>query len=975
MTGSKEQLTFHGIFNNDSSKKNDYFGKKFETNEERRNYFLDILNTKLSDPQFHNTEGFPIGEKNDLISLSDPPFFTICPNLWTQKCITAWENQKTSDEDATPYRREPFATDVREGKNNPIYNAHSYHTKVPYKAIMRFILHYTKPGDIIFDGFCGTGMTGIAAQMCGDKSTVESLGYQVDNFGEIFREEIDENGNSTMVPFSQVGPRYPILNDLSPIATFITYNYNTPIEIDDFETEASRILKEVEEEYGWVYSTLHDTSDKETRILADYVKKSSISDLKSLISGESKINDTLSGKTTFGRINFILWSDIFVCPECAGEVVFWDAAVKSGAVEKIPAEFSCPHCSVKLSKDNMDHAFISKYDEATHETIQQLKQKLVLINYSVGTKRFEKKPDSYDLEIIEKIENSENQYWYPKDRMIEGDESRRNDPVGLTHVHHFFTKQNLSVLSVLYDKIQKVRNNRTRLALLLVFTAIIPYASKMRRYRSDKKGGGPLSGTLYIASLITPPNVMLSFNRNVTFIKKAYQEGSKITGKFNGMTQSSTRFESIENDTIDYIFTDPPFGGNIMYSELNFIWESWLKVWTNNNLEAVENTSQGKGRDEYRQLMTTCFKEAYRILKPGRWMTVEFSNTSASVWNSIQTALNDAGFIVANVSMLDKKQHGFKAVTTPTAVKQDLVISAYKPNGGFEERFIKEASSEDGVWDFIRTHMKYLPVIKIQDGELTPILERDARILFDEMVAYFVRKGYSVPLSSPEFRLGLEQRFPGRDGMFFLPEQVAEYDRKKLTGRRLAQTTFFVSDEASAIDWLRQELKEKPQTFQELHPNFIQETQRGWSKNEKSLELSTLLRDNFLNYDGIGEIPSQIHSYLSSNWKELRGLPKDHPALTKKGKDRWYIPDPNKAADLEKLREKQLLREFELYKDDKKRLKIIRLEAVRVGFRKAWQDKDYKTIIDIANRIPTNVLEEDPKLLMYYDQAITRMGD
>src|SRR5690606_33775076 len=154
-----------------------------------------------------------------------------------------------------------------------------------------------------------------------------------------------------------------------------------------------------------------------------------------------------------------------------------------------------------------------------------------------------------------------------------------------------------------------------------------------------------------------------------------------------------------QKEKFDYIFLDPPFGSNLNYSELNFLWESWLKVWTNNKPEAVENSVQGKGLNEYRQIMTACFKEAYRVLKPGRWMTVEFSNTSAAVWNSIQTALMEAGFIVANVSALDKKQGSFKAVTTPTAVKQDLVISAYKPNDGFEERFLKVATTEDGVWE------------------------------------------------------------------------------------------------------------------------------------------------------------------------------------------------------------------------------------------------------------------------------------
>ena len=155
----------------------------------------------------------------------------------------------------------------------------------------------------------------------------------------------------------------------------------------------------------------------------------------------------------------------------------------------------------------------------------------------------------------------------------------------------------------------------------------------------------------------------------------------------------------------------------------------------------------------------------------------------------------------------------------------------------------------------------------------------------------------------------------------------------------------------------------------------MQETKGGWNKYEILLELSELLDENFLNYDGRGDVPSQIHSYLSSNYKDLRNLPKDDPALRAKAKDRWYVPDPNKAADLEKLRERTLLREFDEYKESKQRkLKLFRLEAVRAGFKKAWQEGDYQTIIDVAKKIPNKVLQEDPKLLMWYDQAITRSG-
>ena len=193
-------------------------------------------------------------------------------------------------------------------------------------------------------------------------------------------------------------------------------------------------------------------------------------------------------------------------------------------------------------------------------------------------------------------------------------------------------------------------------------------------------------------------------------------------------------------------------------------------------------------------------------------------------------------------------------------------------------------------------------------------------------------------------------------------------------GGRPLQQSLFVSDEASAIEWLRNLLRDKPQSFQDINPQFMKEISNGWSKNEVGLELSILLEQNFLKYDGNGAVPEQIHSYLSTNWKDMRNLPKSDPALMAKANGRWYVPDPNKIGDLEKLREKALLKEFEEYMQAKKKLKVFRLEAVRAGFKKAWQERNYAPIITVADKIPNKVLEEDPKLLMWYDQAVTRMG-
>jgi DNA modification methylase/predicted RNA-binding Zn-ribbon protein involved in translation (DUF1610 family) len=911
-------------------------GMTFSNDEERRKHFLDDLREKLKDPEFRKIEGFPIGSDEDILALSDPPYYTACPNPFISDFIKHYGKPYNP---SAPYSREPFAVDVSEGKNDPIYLAHSYHTKVPYKAIIRYILHYTEPGDVVFDGFCGTGMTGVAAQMCGDKAVVESLGYRVENDGIISQQETDENGTTGWKPFSKLGARLAILNDLSPAATFIAYNFNTPVDVEVFERTAKHILKDVEDECGWMYETLHTDGKKK------------------------------------GRINYVIWSDVFICPECTGDVVFWRAAINN-TTWQVNDTFFCPNCNTSLSKGEMGRAFETIVDKDLGTTIRRAKQIPVLIHYYVNNAKHLKQPDAFDFALLSKVDSEDIPYLIPIDELPDGYNTRQpKGSHGITHVHHFYTRRNLWALAAFSAKQGRARNT---INVSSVATAI----TKMYRFRSQGgslgAGGGPQSGILYIPSLSKEIPITKVIGEHITKWLSVHRAKHGFRGAYVS-TGSASSVPIRPANSVDYMFIDPPFGGNLMYSELNFLWEAWLKVFTNNSSEAIENTVQGKGLDEYRHIMTACFKDAYRVLKPGRWMTVEFSNTRASVWNSIQTALTEAGFIVANVSALDKQQNSFKAVTTLTAVKQDLVISAYKPNGGFEDRFQKEASTEAGVWDFVRTHLRYLPVIKRgASTRLIAVTERDPRILYDQMVAYFVRNGYPVPLDSTAFQEGLSMRFSYRDGMYFLPEQVVEYDKKKLTAGGIEQASLFISDESSAIAWLRQLLKDKPQTFQDINPQFIREL-GGWQKYERSLELSELLEQNFLRYEGRGEVPSQIHSYLSTNFRELRNLPKDDESLRAKGKDRWYVPDPNKAGDLEKLREKALLKEFEEYRtSSQKRLKVFRLEALRAGFKKAWQEKSeagYRTIIEMARRIPDDVLQEDPKLLMWYDQAVTRQGE
>jgi DNA modification methylase len=875
---------------------------EYHVDDAKKAAYRERLRQMLQDPEFRQIEGFPIGEDEAILDLSDPPYYTACPNPFLPEIIAQWqaERQQLRAElglDDDTYQREPFASDVSEGKNNPIYNAHSYHTKVPHKAIMRYILHYTDPGDVVFDGFCGTGMTGVAAQLCGDRQEVESLGYRVDADGVIY------NGGE---PIARLGARKAVLNDLSPVATFIAYNYNTPVDAAAFEQEAKRILREVEKELGWMYETWHPHCDDPNRVK--------------------------------GKINFTVWSDVFICSNCDSELVFWDTAVEK-KLGKVLNEFSCPNCAAKQTKRNMKRAEETIYDVELKESFSIAKKVPVIINYSIGRKRYEKKPDSDDIRLLHEIESSPISYWFPIDRMTDGDESRRNDPSGLTHVHHFFSRRNLWLISAIWHRIRKPH---TSPLCGFLFTSTLPWTTRQNRFILSnyfKKTGGVIApnlpGTLYVSSLSIETNPLERFKLR---IRSARYTASKPY--FAVTCQSATTLNNIPDNSKDYLFIDPPFGDNIMYSELNFITESWLQIHTDSAPEAIINRTQQKKLPEYLRLMENSFKDFYRILKPGRWLTVEFHNSKNKVWNSIQQSILSAGFVIADVRILEKTHKTFKQVNSANAVRQDLAITAYKPDTSFEQNFINEAGSSEGVWQFVHQHLSQLPVVVVQKGTVETLSERQDYLLFDRMVAFHIQRGASVPLSAAEFYAGLRQRFVERDGMFFLPEQVPQYDKARLEAASVAQLTLFVSDEKSGIQWLRQQLEPslggQPQTYQQIQPQFLRQLHQA--RHEALPELSDILEQNFLQDE----------------------------------EGRWYVPDPNKASDLEKIRQKALLREFQQYTQGKKKLRQFRTEAVRAGFAHAWQEREYATIVTVAERLPELVLQEDPDLLMYYDNASLR---
>ena len=659
--------------------------------------------------------GFPHGDIEAILRLSDPPWHTACPNPFlgdfAKSCGKPYDPEES-------YRRKPFAVDIREGKTHAVYRAHGYHTKVPHVAIIPSILHYTEPGDLVLDGFAGSGMTGVAAQWCGTAP-------------ESYRKALEAQWAKDDLGAPKWGIRRTILNDLSPLAGFIAANYSLPFSVEAFAEAGRVLLDEVDAELGWMYETAHTDGSK-------------------------------------ARIEYTVWSEVFHCSECAAEIVFVDEALDR-ATGRVRDSFPCPGCDADLNKGRLERVFESGLDAASGEVRKQVTFRPALIRYSVDGAVFEKRPDSDDSELLRRIAALPLPAEVPTNRlpieyMYHGS---RLAPKGVDYAHHFFLPRAAHALAAMWRRANAHPDVRVSHMLLYFVEQAIWGMSILNRYQPIQHGrlGGSqvnrqLSGVYYVSSQISEVSPRYNLGNRLSRLVKAFSQAPARRPTGCVTTESTTTSIGLADDSVDYIFTDPPFGENIYYADLNILVESWHGVVTNAGPEAIVDRFKHKGLAEYQKLMQRCFEEYHRVLKPGRWITVVFHNSSNAVWTAIQEAMLAAGFVVADVRTMDKKQGSYRQVTS-TAVKQDLVISAYKPNDGLEERFALTQGTEQGVWEFVRTHLAQLPVSVLKDGRVEVVNERQPHLLFDRMVAFHVLRNVTVPLSMGEFLTGIRQRLSG----------------------------------------------------------------------------------------------------------------------------------------------------------------------------------------------------------------------
>lgn len=831
-----------------------------------------------------------------VLAMSSPPWHTATLNPFMREWVATAPRDDGERDDPGPY-----LDDVQGSKATLQYKAHGYPTKVPPEVIVRLLLHYTKPGDVVLDGFAGSGMTGVAAQMCATPNpTIET--------------EFKKRGKTV-----QWGARRAVLNDLAPNATFLASGVTLPVDADAFDKASSLLLKRFDDELGWMYKTMAPDG-----VEAD--------------------------------IDYTVWSEVFTCPHCASAVVYYEGAFvpKTGEVKD---SFPCPSCGATVGKKKPAPSLERRKITTrilTGDVIERIELRPVRIQYRYRSGKNviagSKAPDEQDLAVLSRVAGlavpGAPAAPLPISKMVHGS---RLAPKGFTAVEHLYSDRALAALGVLWSWIREEPSPNTQRALKFWLEQAFWGLSWMNRYKGfsfGKVGSSQvnqhMTGVYYVPSLSAECSVrynlggsQVSRGKRATLTKlwRTVPRGADVRISTGDAAQLP-----LDNDSVDYIFADPPFGANIPYSDLAQVIEGWHGVLTQVDHEAIIDKARGKGNQEYADLMTACFREFARVLKPGRWMTVEFSNSSNQVWAALQEALSAAGFVVADTRVLDKSQNSYRQATAINAVKQDLMISCYKPAAATADAVASSGGSS--VWTFVGEHLKHLPIVEDAGARVRAVRERHPDRIYHRVVSYYVSAGLPVPMTASEFYTGLESHYNERDGMYFRPDQVETYERKKMTFKELAQTELFVSDEKSAVVWLRQQLKRKPQTMSDIQPDYLKEIATTGERPDQLPDLRELLEQNFIQDE----------------------------------KGAWAVPDPRKVEHLEQLRNRDLLRTFDTYASGTGLLNRFRGEAVLAGFKKAWSDNDYAIIVKVAARLPLDYLIELPAVLAYVRNARARQS-
>lgn len=571
-------------------------------------------------------------------------------------------------------------------RTGPLYNAFSYPTKISPEAIGIFIATHTEPGATILDTFAGSGTTGLGAMLC-DKPTPWML-HTTQDLG--------------LKP--QWGPRSAVLYEVGVLGSFVSRVLCSPPDPVEFERAARQLLAKVEARFHSLWTA----------------------------------TDPIGG---IGHIRHVIWSDVIHCTHCHSEISFWKAAVRIDPLS-LGDEARCPRCRKRFLIEGADRVVESVFDSILGQKIIRKKRVPVRIHGRTGKLTWQRDPLPSDFDSISRANAYRLPQCAPLSPIVWGDLYRSGYHKGITHLHHFYTRRSFLALSALWDATYDFPVNLRDALQFLVLSYNASHSTLMTRVvvktgQRDFVITGAQSGVLYVSSLPVEKNVFEGIRRKIGACRDAFSVVKDSGSRVTVCNASSTKL-SIPTGTIDYVFTDPPFGDYIPYAEINQLNEAWIGKRTNRSDEAIISVAQKKTVDHYQTMMEQVFSEISRTLKRGAKATVVFHSAKASVWQALTSAYSKAGLRVVASSVLDKVQTSFKQVVSSVSVKGDPLLLLEKSHG------TSLASTNPSIDILIKTLLQHAE-------SNSDVAEREPTRLYSRFINQCLERGLPVSIDAGEF--------------------------------------------------------------------------------------------------------------------------------------------------------------------------------------------------------------------------------
>ena len=488
----------------------------------------------------------------------------------------------------------PLDSVVLPETHSPMYLIHKYWARKPANVVAEYIKKYSKQGDLVLDPFFGSGVVLFESLLLNRNS----VGMDLNPFCSFLV-------NTMLMPYSE--------SDLTN-ATHILKNKLMTLLQEMYEIECPNCHSKAEITHViYCDTTVKNNSKKnQSKTLNEYAdsKKESITDIYWYcpICGNQKTTDGTIINKEYERINRI-----------------------ENEFQQYREKYSPKYPEFKFRYKNGNNFIQLRHDLIINPDISLLFTKRALLVLGTLYKEIcsldchQYIKDHLKLIFSSSLSQTSKMVWVIKTRK---NKAVKNKEAG-SWTHHFFWNPTE------YFEINVWNCFQTRLKKLI--SGKNDFEDRIR-----KRLGYADINSFYSDLLINPPNFSrLSMN------------SKHIISIFN---QSSTNMP-LDSESVDFIFTDPPYGDSIQYMELSTLWNLWLELTTLEQLlnkatkeEITINNRQGKDLEQYKKMLTDVFSECFRVLKDHHFMVVTFHNTEQKIRNALIEAATDAGFTLEQIT-------------------------------------------------------------------------------------------------------------------------------------------------------------------------------------------------------------------------------------------------------------------------------------------------------------------------------------